>query len=266
VIELWTFHLNEFLLLIGIFALQLVGSEVGYRLGRRVRSASDEPVRSQVGVMEASILGLLALLLGFAFSMAASRFDARRQQILDEANAIGTTHLRTQFLPEPHRTRAAESLRRYVDARIEFYDAGTDPARLQAACDRAEELHAQLWSAAAAVGEQDPRAVTTGLFIQSLNDVIDFHAKRVAALENRVPVGIFLMLYFVAATAISYAGYAAGLGGRRMSFPIFTAAFLISGVIVLIVDLHRPREGFIRVGQKSMLDLRDSLDRQAAGK
>jgi hypothetical protein len=211
--------------------------------------------------MEASVLGLLALLLGFAFSMAASRFDTRRQQILDEADAIGTTYLRAHLLPEPHRTTAASLLRRNVDARIDFYDAGVSEEKIQDASDRSEELHVRLWSLAVAVGEEDRRAVTTGLFIQSLNDVIDFHAKRVAALENRVPLGIFILIYVVTIGAMSLAGYTAGVGGRRLVFPTLAAAFLIAGVILLIVDLHRPREGVIRVGQKSMLGLRQSLDR-----
>lgn len=262
-IEHLTYNLNEWLFFSGVFLVLMGGSEIGFRLGRRAQAESDEPVRAQVGIMEGAMLGLLALLLGFAFSMAAARFDMRRQQIVDEANAIGTTALRARLLPAPWRTKAAGLLRKYVDGRIEFYDAGVDDARLQQAIARAEELHGELWSIAVAVGELDSRAVTTGLFIQSLNDVIDFHTKRVAALENRVPRGIFVMLYFAALTAITFAGYAAGLGQRRVLFPTIAASLLIAAVILLIIDLHRPREGLIRLGQKSMYDLRDSFDRHA---
>src|SRR5258708_7917676 len=176
--EYLTYHVNGWLLFLVLFVLQLLAAELGLRIGRRVRPANDEPTRSQASVMEAAVLGLLALLLGFAFSMAASRFDTRRQQILDEANAIGTTYLRARLLPEPSGTTAAGLLRRYVDARIDFYDAGADDARIRVASDHAEQMHAQLWSLAVTVGEEDPRAVTTGLFIQSLNEVIDFHSKR----------------------------------------------------------------------------------------
>ncbi|MBS0263713.1 MAG: hypothetical protein JSS02_17360 [Planctomycetes bacterium] len=237
--------------------------EFGFRLGRRARPKTDDTVRSQLGVLEASVLGILALLLGFAFSMAASRFDARRQQIIDEANAIGTTYLRTSLLNEPHQTAAAELLRQYVDARIEFYDAGVDHERFLKSCQLAEQLHGKLWDIATKAGKEEPRAVTTGLFIQSLNDVIDFHSKRVTAQYNRVPLAIFLLLYFVAVMAMGLAGYTTGTGGRRLPFPTVTAALLISAVILLIIDLHRPREGVIRLGQQSMLDLRESLLRQA---
>ena len=260
-IDYFTYQFPEVPFFLAVLALQMIGAEVGFRVGRRLRERSDETLRSQVGVMEASVLGILALLLGFAFSMAAARFDARRQQILDEANAIGTTYLRTSLLPEPHKAKAAAALREYVDARIEFYDAGTDLTRLRQAAQRAEKLHAELWDVATTAGRDDPRAVTTGLFIASLNSVIDMHASRVAALQNRVPLGIFLMLYFVATMAMGLAGYAAGTGGRRLPFPTVVAALMITAVIVLIVDLHRPREGLIRVGQQSMLDLKESLSR-----
>lgn len=241
----------------------MASAEIGFRLGRHARPKTDETVRSQLGVMEASVLGILALLLGFAFSMAASRFDMRRQQILDEANAIGTTYLRASLLPEPHKSKAAGLLRQYVDARIEFYDSGVDVARFRRACELAEKLQAELWDIATAAGLEDPRAVTTGLFIQSLNDVIDFHAKRVTAQTNRIPLAIFVMLYFVAISGMGLAGYATGTGGRRLPVPTITAALMISAVILLIVDLHRPREGMIRLGQQSMLDLRATVNRPA---
>src|SRR5258708_3234346 len=151
--EYFTYHVNGWLLFLVLFVLQLLAAELGLGIGRRVGPGNDEPTRSQARVMEAAVLGLLALLLGFAFSMAASRFDTRRQQILDEANAIGTTYLRARLLPEPHGATAAGLLRRYADARIDFYDAGVDDGKFKAACDRSESLHDELWSTAVSAGQ-----------------------------------------------------------------------------------------------------------------
>src|SRR5690606_28962629 len=128
-----------------------------------------------VGAMVGSILGLLALLLAFTFSLAASRFEARRQAVLEEANAIGTTYLRTRLLPEPERQELARLLREYVDVRLSAVQAGQTAEAIK----HSEELHEQLWQQAAAAAQKSSGSIMTGLFVQSLNEVIDLHAKRV---------------------------------------------------------------------------------------
>ena len=255
------FELNILLIFAIAIALFLFASEIGFRLGRRRQSESNEPARSQVNMLEAASLGLLALLLGFTFSMALTRYDTRRQLVLDEANAIGTTYLRAQLLPEPARKEISNLLRRYVDVRLEFYQAGISQRKLQKVDDDTEKLHGALWSYAIAAGGQDPRAIPTGLFIQSLNDVIDLHAKRVTALENHVPESIFILLLIVATLSLGLVGYGAGMGRDRNLLPAVISIILIASVILLIMDLDRPRRGLIKVSQQSMVDLQNSLKR-----
>jgi hypothetical protein len=240
------FGLNEWLILIMIIALFLVASEIGFRLGLRGHSKSNEPTRSQVNMLQAASLGLLALLLGFTFSMALMRFDTRKQLVLDEANAIGTTYLRAQLLPEPARKEVSDLLRRYVDVRLEFYRAGINQKTLQKVDDETEKLHKALWSYAMAAGGQDPRAIPTGLFIKSLNEVIDLHAKRVTAMENHVPESIFVLLLVVATLSLGLVGYGAGTGRDRNLLPTVISVILIASVILLIMDLDRPRRGLIK--------------------
>ncbi len=206
------------------------------------------------------MLGLLALLLGFTFAMTVSRFEVRKQLVLDEANAIHTTFLRAQLLPQPQRQEVSQLLRQYVEVRLKFYQAGVDPGRLREAERQAEQLHLLLWSYAAAIGEKDPRAVTTGLFLQSLNEVIDLYAKRLTALENHVPEIILVLLYSAALVANGLIGYGCGLGGRRNFYVTLTASMLIAFVIWVIVDLDRPRRGLIKVGQERLLDLHHNLE------
>jgi len=114
------FGLNEWLIVTIVIALFLSAIEIGFRLGRRGKAKGNEPTRSQVNVLQAASLGLLALLLGFTFSMALTRFDTRKQLVLDEANAIGTTFLRAQLLPDPARKEVSDLLRRYVDVGLSF--------------------------------------------------------------------------------------------------------------------------------------------------
>lgn len=167
-----------FLLLV-LFAAILAGaSEAGFRLGRRAESRSTENAKSKLGVVAGGILALLGLLLGFTMSMAVTRFEARKQLVLDEANAIGTSYLRTRLLPAPESTEIANLLREYVAVRIRYADAVEDSDRLRATREQAAHLQNEFWTRAVAYGQKDPNAVKAGLLLQSLNQVIDLEAAR----------------------------------------------------------------------------------------
>ena len=166
-----------------------------------------------------------------------------------------------QLLPEPPREEVSNLLRRYVEVRLEFYEAGTDQKMLHAVRNETERFQSQLWVHGAALAEKDPRAVTTGLFLQSLNEMIDLNAKRISALENHVPVVTLVLLYFVAIMATGLIGYGCGLSGVRKFFVTIILSILISAVIMVIIDLNRPSMGLIRVNQQRMIDLRDSLSK-----
>jgi hypothetical protein len=239
----------------------LMGDEVGFRLGRRKRPTVSEDARSQIITIQGAMLGLLALLLGFTFSMAMSRFEVRKQQVLEESNAIGTTYLRAQLMPEPPRKEVSNLLRHYVEVRLQFYQAGIAGQGFQKAKDQTERLQLQLWSRASAWADKDPRAVTAGLFLQSLNETIDLHSKGLTALENHVPGIILVLLYFVALAAIGLIGYGCGLAGRRNFMVTMVTCVLIAAVVVVIIDLDRPQRGLIRVGLGRMVELRHSLEK-----
>jgi hypothetical protein len=255
------FGWNEWLIVTVVIASLLFATEVGFRLGRRVRSKSNELTKSQINMLQAASLGLLALMLGFTFLMALTRFDTRKQLVLEEANAIGTTYLRAQLLPSTERKEVSNLLRRYVDVRLEFYQAGINQKKLQKIDVETEKLHRALWAYAIAASGQDAKAIPIGLFIQSLNEVIDLHAKRVTAMENHVPESIFILLLFVAILSLGLVGYGAGIGRDRNLLPTLISVFLIASVLLLIMDLDRPRRGLIKVSQQSMIDLRETLSR-----
>ncbi len=257
--EEFLYQVDLWLILAASIGFFLLCDEAGFRLGRRNRPNLDEDARSQVSTIQAAILGLLALLLGFTFSMAMSRFEVRKQQILEESNAIGTTSLRAQLLPEPQRKEFAGLLRQYVAARLNFYRAGMDRQQFHEARGQTEGLQERLWSLAASWGDKEPRAVTAGLLLQSLNEVIDLHARGITALENHVPVIIMILLYFVALAAIGLIGYGCGLAGRRNFVVTLVVSVLVAAVILVIIDLDRPRRGLIKVGLVRMVELQQSL-------
>jgi hypothetical protein len=253
------YDVDLWLMLVASIGGFLLATEAGFLLGHRSQSNTNDHSRSQIYTIQGATLGLLALLLGFTFSMAMSRYETRKQLVLEESNAIGTTYLRAQLLPEPARQEISKLLRRYVEVRLDFYHAGNDQKLLREVSDKTERLHNQLWADAVGVGEKDPRAVTTGLFLQSLNETIDLHAKRITALENHVPEITLVLLYFVALMATGLIGYGCGVSGVRNFFVTIISSVLIAAVILVIIDLDRPRRGLIKVSQQRMVDLRDSL-------
>jgi hypothetical protein len=243
-------------LFLTIVVLVLAAIEGGYRLGRHRHHRSSREKDAPVGAMVGATLGLLAFMLAFTFGMAASRFDTRKQLVLDEANAIGTTYLRTAMLPEG-RDEIRALLRSYVDARLTAVRSGQVAEEILAS----EEMQGQLWSAATAVGLQHPDSIVVGLFVESLNEVIDLHAKRVTAgLRNRIPGTIWVALLTIATLSLAAMGYHAGLVGTVRSLAIIVVAVTFSAVIALIADLDRPQEGSLTVSQQALIDLRQSMN------
>ena len=240
----------------GIVVVILLAIEGGYRLGRWRRQHTDQEKEAPVGTAVAAALALLAFLMAFTFGSAATRHEARRGILLDEVNAIRTTYLRTGFLPEPHRTTIRRLLREYVDIRL----AAVEDGDLKGGIERSEELHGRLWSQVVAVAEKDPHSITIGLFIQSVNELIDLHAKRVSAVRrSRIPVTIWGALFAVSLLSLGTMGYHSGLSRTRRSPASLAVVVSFAVTIWLIADLDRPQEGLIRVSQQPMIDLRNSI-------
>jgi len=248
-------------LLLGFVALVavLAATELGFRLGLRHQPDADEPTKAHFAALQVALLGLLALIVAFTFSIAVARFDARKELVIEESNAIGTTYLRARLLVEPQQKEVVGLLREYVDEQLAFYAAGIEPARLEAANAKIASLQERLWMVAIALSEQDPRSLPTGLFVQSLNGMIDLHAKRIKALENRLPDAVIYLVLIVAVVTIGLVGYGRGLAGRRNFVSDAILAGLVVIVFAIILDLDRPRRGLITVSQSSMERLQEVL-------
>lgn len=239
------------------FLSVLLAFEGGILLGKRHRPISEKEDRSPIGSIVAAMLGLLALLLAFAFSIAASKFDDRRALILDEANAIGTTYLRAGYLPQPYKTQIRSLLKEYTSIRIE----ALKPGMLAQGLKHSEELQEQLWQQAEIIAGENPHSFIVGMFIQSLNEVIDLHAKRVSiGIRIRIPLIIWGTLYLVTILAIGSLGYQFGITHTRYRGIVILLVATFSIVITLIADLDRPQEGFIKVSQQSLIDLQDKFN------
>jgi hypothetical protein len=160
-----------------------------------IRSGLEDPAKSELTTLQSAMVGLLALLLGFSFAMAESRFETRRQLVLEEANAVGTTYLRSQALAEPYQTKVAALLREYVADRLKYYAAGIDPEKLDEVNRQTGQMQTELWSQVMDAINKDPHSIPAGLFISSLNEVIDLHMKRDIARQNHVPEAVLSLLF-----------------------------------------------------------------------
>ena len=246
-------------LFIAILIIVLLSVECGYRLGRYRRNHQELEKESSVGTIVGATLGLLAFILAFTFGLAAARFDTRRQVLLDEANAIGTTYLRAGMLPE-RREEIRTLLRNYVNTRLDAVQSNNITEGIR----QSENIQNEVWTHATVLGEKNPNSIVVGLFIQSLNEMIDLHAKRIqAGLRNRIPGAIWVGLFAVAALSLATMGYQAGMVGTRRSLATVAVAITFAMVIELIADLDRPQEGVLRVSQQAMLDLQRSMNSPA---
>ena len=246
------------------FAMVLFAVWIGRFLGNRRRSLPDHEDASSLGTIVGSTLGLLAFMLAITFGMAADRFQIRKQLLLDEVNAIGTTYLRAGLLQEPHRSEVIKLLREYVDLRANL--SKEKPAeqikKIHEVISRSEAIQNQMWSHAVAMARKDRNSEIDSLFISSLNDVIDYHNKRITVARYSISTPIWVALYFITILSMLMVGYQIGLSGKSNVKVIFLLALTFSAVVFLILDLDRAAEGRIKVSQQPMLELQKMMQTQ----
>jgi len=253
--ESLVYRTSEFVIRWVFFALMVTATEVGFRLGRKFEDRAPESIHSQIFTVEAAILGILALLLGFTMSMAVSRFETRKLLVLQEADAIGTSSLRAQLLPAPAGPEISSLLRQYVNLRVQYGAAGYDLARIEELNRQTGRLQTEIWTRAVAYAQQDPNPVKVGLLLQSLNEAVDAGEARWMAFQNHVPDSVIYVNATVSLLSALLVGYSFGVNGRRNIFSMFVLSVSVTLVLAVIIDLDRPRSGYIRGSQQPMVDL-----------
>lgn len=245
-----------FSIFIGTAVFILLSFEVGYQISKYAQSHYEGKIDTSQGPMVGGILAMLAFVLAFTFSMAASRFDDRKEAVLNEANAINTAYLRADLIAQPHRTEVKRLLREYVEIRLQGLK------KMEVALARSLELHELLWNQATLATEKNPQNLNL-LIIQSINEVINIHHKRLnVAVRNRIPVDIWLTLYAITAFAMVTVGSQVGLTRSRRFNQVIPMVLAFSALITLVADLDRPAQlGLIKVSQETMIDLEKSMSR-----
>jgi uncharacterized membrane protein len=234
------------------FGLLSLAGELGFRLAQGQR---DQGHKDLAAVLLGAILLLLSLMLGFSLSTVEERFAARKTLVIEEANAIGTTFLRADMLPEPHGPRARALLREYLDLRFDV-----DLRRLDEPLRRADALQTALWEHAVASAAAQPNSLPVSLFVQALNELIDLQQTRLTTvLHQRLPFAILIMLYVIAVLSMVLHGYSAGLANTRAAVLSMSVVASIASVLVLIVDLDRPSQRIFEVRQDALQSVRATM-------
>jgi hypothetical protein len=240
---------------VGVAILMLTFGEVGYQFGVRSRTRQDKEAPTSLGPMVGGLLGMLAFVLAFTFSMASSQHDRRKQYVLEEANSIGTAYLRADLLDKQYGIKVKRLLREYVDIRLKAA-SGSD---IDTALAKSVEIHGLLWEQVSSAAGESPNTNTL-LMIQSINDVIDMHEKRVtAALRNRIPTSVWIALVGITALTMITMGAQVGLTGKRRLVAVVPLVLAFAVLVTLVVDINRPQSGLITVGQQSMVELQRSM-------
>jgi len=241
---------------LGLLVLMLIGREIGYALHRRhARRVTPGEDDGKAEFALSAVLGLLALLIGFTFSLALARYETRRELVVSEANAMGTTWLRFDLLDAAQRDRARDLMRQYAVARL-AYGLADDPGEVVLAFHKADAIQARLWTEIATDMVPVRTTALAPLLLGPANEMIDIAGERTAAAEAHVPArlaGTLGLYCFVAAGLIGY------LRGRYR-----TATTLVFLLVVLalglVADLDMPTKGLVRVPQEPIAAFIRSMD------
>jgi hypothetical protein len=239
--------------LFGLLVAMVAALEFGFRIGRRIAGATHDDASSQVGSIQAAVLGLLGLLLAFSFAAAGTRFLERQDLIVQEANAIGTAYLRAELLDEPMRSELRAALKEYTARRIEVSRTlrrGLDPSALV----EFERMHARMWRAARD-GVVARRELAVAL-LEPVNEVIDLHATRVGAARKHIPVPVSVLLVACSLLAIAMIGYGCGLDEQRQLPLTLSLTILVVSALWITIDLDHSREGLLQVSDAPLRELK----------
>ncbi len=253
-------------LFVSIILLLVFVIEVGFRRGMAHRPKSVKAQTAQVRAIMVANLGLLAFMLAFTFSTAQQHYETRVQHMVDEARIAGTAFLQADFLEEPTSTRAKALLYQYISDRLELQNLIKQDRvpEMMAIVIKAEDLQRELWGLLASPGSEggaavDPKARNEP-FVNDIIGLIDVHNLRIqAALMNRIPVIVWLSLFFTAIMAMLVVGYQAGLTGKRTPIATYSLAVVFSAVMMLITDLDRPRMSMFEINNQIMINLHGKM-------
>lgn len=242
--------MTELQIAVGLISGVVAAHEVGFWLGSRVRSA-DDPFDRQVALIRASTAALVAFLIGFAFSGAASRFIDRLDIIVNEANALGTAYLRADTIAEPQRSELKAALREYTADRVQLL-SGERRDQIEPLLAKVGRLHERMRQAAVKGAQENAPLMT--VVLPPINEVIDLHSTHLAMARRHLPLPIMAVLLGTAAIGFGLVGFGNGRVGRRFILLDSVYGGVLAVALWMIIDLDYPGIGIIRVINRPLVE------------
>ena len=256
------YALFALLITVSLFFGMLILLEIGRRIGNYRLTQDTDGARAGIGAIDGAVFALLGLLMAFTFSSAASRFDLRRNLIVEETNAIGTAYLRIDLLPASTQPALRDLFGRYVDSRLEVYRRLPDLAAAKDELAQSTKLQSQIWSqSVAAVQMEGAPAAAAVLLLPALNQMIDITATRTMTGQIHPPLIIYVMLFGLALAGALLAGYEMAGGKSRNWLHMISFSAVMAVAVYVIIDIEYPRLGLIQVSafDQALVELRQSI-------
>lgn len=231
---------------ISLFVGMSLLSLLCYRLGSR--RLQEEDAHTEVsGAIIGAVFALLGLLIAFTFSGAYSRFEVRRQLIVQEANAIGTAYLRLDLLPVSAQAHLREKFRAYTVSRAALYEKLTDVSETRNELARSVALQKEIWDSTVAASSPPQYQSARLLLLPALNEMIDIVTTRTVAIQTHPPALIWIMLFAIALACAGLTGFRAGIFKRPGYFYHILLAAITACVLYVTLDIEYPRYGLVRL-------------------
>ena len=251
------FSLNSWQLALVLIVILFGATGIGLFAGRSLAHHA-ETLREPFGVVQAALLTLVGLLLAFTLAMAVTRYETRRSTVVDDSNAIGTAYLRAQTLREPMRSASLRLYPEYADASIALSNSVPGSGDAKRAIARESQIQRRLWGLAGQSLSGRPVDSAPRLYVDSLNAMIDMQTTRVAAINNRVPSAISLVVVIGAAVALALMAVYLAMFSRGV-VTVLLAAGLLTLLLFVTFDLDRPARGFITVPDAPLVAVRAGM-------
>jgi len=229
--------------------------------GRRLARRHSISVEAAAGTLDSAVFALLGLLLACTFSGAAGRFDARRAQIVEKTDALGTAWLRLDLLPAESQPALPDLFRRYVDSRLAICSNLQDVEATTAELQHSNALQSEIWNRAVATCGEKREPATTTLVVEALNAMFDNTTTRAAAAHMHPPLVVFGLLFLLALASAFVAGHGMASAPSAPWPHMLTFAAMISASVYLVLGLEYPRAGFVRIDgfDQTLANLRRSM-------
>jgi hypothetical protein len=261
VLTLLSFRLVVLVVFFGLVGAALGLLEIGRRVGRSRVALRGTAALEGFGAVEGAVFALLGLLLAFTFSAAASRYDTRRDLIVQEANAIGTAYLRVDLLPPAAQPELRRIFGQYVDTRLAIYDRIGKLQSPREELARAASLQDRIWKAVVAGCVASPRPQTMIVVVPAINEMIDIAATRTMAARSHIPLLVVALLVILVMAGAALAGYGMARAEDRSWGHMVAFAFILAVTVYVILDYEFPRVGLIRLdwADQALIDVRKTM-------